>query len=194
MCANQVLTIPSGVINHVYYVTDPAANYDFPEFDKSILSCLASYTNAVTPINTWITGVSDSLGVGKLVEWSTTDEMHVGIYTVTITAEDAICPHNLPAVSSSYTLEVKSQCWIIPIMIDQPDAVFKSPAATYMVDDPMIELEWSDLNVDTFTNPSVDCGPMEFLIKNQDGSTLESTVPPVFTAILDGSLGTPQFL
>ena len=102
----------------MYYVSDPAANYDFPELDKSILSCFASYTNAVTPINTWITGVSDFLGVGKLVGWSTNDEKHVGIYKVTITAEDAICPHNAPAVSTSYTLEVKSQCWIIPITID----------------------------------------------------------------------------
>ena len=92
------------MISQVYYVTDPAANYDFPEFDKSILSCLESYTNAVAPVNTWISGVSDSLGVGKLVGWSTSDEMHVGTYTVTITAADAICPHNLPAVSASYTL------------------------------------------------------------------------------------------
>ena len=99
--------------------------------------------------------------------------------------------------------------------------VFESPALTYKVNGPAIDLEWSDLNVDTFTNPdlewsdlnvdtftnpdfewsdlnvdtftnpSISCGPMEFLIENQDGSMLESTV---FTTILDGSLGASQFL
>lgn len=42
------------------------------------------YTNEVTPVNTWITGVTDYLFDGKIVSWETIDEVNKGLYSVTI--------------------------------------------------------------------------------------------------------------
>ena len=64
----------------------------FPAFTVTQATCTVSYTNAITPVNTWISGVSDNAGLGETVGWSTIDEFNVGFYTITITAADAQCP------------------------------------------------------------------------------------------------------
>ena len=84
---------------------------------------------------------------------------------------------------------MKSQCWLTTITIDGTDAIFPSPTTlTYYVLRPQSDILWSDADVTiSATDPSIDCGPMEFLIVNSaDESAIDTTV---FTATLDGNLG-----
>jgi len=53
-----------------------------------------------------MTGVSDNSGSGNLVGWSTSDELNMGTYTISITAIDATCPY--ATATGSFTLEVMS--------------------------------------------------------------------------------------
>ena len=69
-------------------------------------SCTATYTNSIAPANTWITGVSNSSGSGKVVGWSTSNESNINIYTITITAIDSLCPN--ATATGSFTLDVKT--------------------------------------------------------------------------------------
>ena len=68
-CVNTPLVVPTWV-DQVYYVTDPVGNYDPPPFTVDpICPQTIIHTNAITPANTWITGVTDNAGVGKAVSW-----------------------------------------------------------------------------------------------------------------------------
>ena len=123
------------------------------------------------PVNTWITGVTDNSGVGKLVGWQTSDDSNKGLYEVTITARDATC--YITSVSATYTLDVRSMCQVPPITIDPNDTIFKIPSLIYDVyQQPSGEILWSDTDAQ-IANPTVDCGPIEFEITNLDGTTID---------------------
>ena len=79
VCFHQVFTAPTTDIDQVYYVTNPYADYQFPAFTKTQTTCAESYTNSITPTNSWIT---DSAGVGETVGWQTNDNLNVGFYTI----------------------------------------------------------------------------------------------------------------
>lgn len=113
----------------MYYVTQAYADYTFPDFTESVAGCGMTWTNSISPANSWITGVSDGGGVSATVGWSSTDESHVGTYTITMTATEALCSSGATA-TDTYTLEVRSQCWVSTISIDATDSVFSSPALT----------------------------------------------------------------
>ena len=113
-------------------MTQPLAEYEVPAFGLARPTCPVSYFNSALPVNTWLTGVSDYLGAGKKVGWSTPTETDMGTYTITIMAKDSYCAY--PQFGTmSYTLEVRSQCWVATITIDSPNAVFGSPALTQNV-------------------------------------------------------------
>ena len=100
-CKYRPLILPT-LLDQLYYVTNPLGSYDAPPF-TSEPECPQdiTHTNTVSA-NTWI---NNFLGVGKLVEWQTNEELHVGQYTVTIFAEN-MCQNG----SGSYILDVQSQC------------------------------------------------------------------------------------
>jgi len=75
-------------------------------------------------VNTWITGVSDSNGSGKVVGWSTSTDVNVSVYTITLTAIDSLCPNSTQTGTGTYTLDVKTQCWVTAITIDSANTVF----------------------------------------------------------------------
>ena len=84
VCGTQVFT-PSTGVNQVYYITDSLGSYTFPAFGKSQSGCSETYFNSIST-NSWITGVTDNSGNGETVSWSSSDNNHVGVYTITITA------------------------------------------------------------------------------------------------------------
>ena len=90
-----------------------------------IATCPVSYSNVILPANTWITGVSDNNGVGTTVGWETSDEAHIGYYTVTISGAG---PCTQIPTTNSYILEVASLCKIVPIVIDALDVKFAFPS------------------------------------------------------------------
>lgn len=92
--------------------------------------------------------------------------------------------------STSYTLEVKSLCWVQTITIDSSSAVFASPALTQDVWQPEQSIHWSDADL-TFEYPGVDCGAVAFSVVNQDDSAIDASV---FTAVLSDVLGATQTL
>ena len=190
-CEDQVYT-PSSGVTQIYYVTNPLSEYEIPNFGVSLSSCPVSYFNSAAPVNTWLTGVSDYSGSGKKVGWSTITEAHMGTYTITIDARDSVCQYQATG-TMSYTLEVKSQCWVTTITIDSANAIFGSPALTQNVWQPQTDITWSDGDVTTaVVDPAVDCGAMEFSIVNSaDDSAIDSAV---FTATLDSNLGATQTL
>ena len=67
-CSNQVYT-PSTGTNQIYYVTDPLTEYEISNFGVTRSDCPVAYENSVAPLNTWLTGITDYLGVGKKVGW-----------------------------------------------------------------------------------------------------------------------------
>lgn len=189
-CLHQVFTAPTTATDQVYYVTNAYSDYQYPAFTKTHPSCTETYTNSILPVNTWITGVSDNAGDGSLVGWSTTDDTLVGLYTVTITADDATCPYYVTDVQASYTLDVKSLCYVTPITIDSLNAVFVSSALTQDVWEPSKDLTWSDGDV-SISDLTVDCGAVGFSLENQDATALDATV---FTATLSQTVGSTQTL
>ena len=140
ICKHQVFTAPTTATDQVYYVTDPYADYQYPAFTKSVAACTETYTNSIAPVNTWITGVSDNSGAGSLVGWSTNNESDLGIYTITINVDDAECPAYVTDVQASYTLDVKSLCWVTAITIDSLTAIFTSPVLTQDVWQPSSDM------------------------------------------------------
>ena len=86
-CDGQVYT-PSTGVDQIYYVTNPLAEYEVADFGLSKPSCPVAYYNSASPVNTWLTGVSDYSGSGKKVGWSTLTETDVGTYTITILANN----------------------------------------------------------------------------------------------------------
>ena len=87
LCANEVITAPA-LVNQSYIITTAYADYAAPNWTVIPASCAIGdldYTNEVTPVNTWITGVYDNLGAGKVVGWQSFDEIDKGQYVVSIT-------------------------------------------------------------------------------------------------------------
>lgn len=83
LCISAVFTPSPLMTDQNYIVSDVYSAFTTPEFSSSIVSCSATYTNAISPSNGWMT---DSGGSGRVVGWYTTDELDMGTYTVTITA------------------------------------------------------------------------------------------------------------
>ena len=85
------------------------------------------YENSVST-NTFITGISDNLGVGKLVEWYTANPVDIGQYTVTITASVSCS-----VGQSSYVLDVVLDCSALVItpstLVDQEYIITDSAMA-----------------------------------------------------------------
>ena len=115
--------------NVEYFVTDPYDDIWYTKFDKSINNCAEEYVNEISPLNTWITGITDNDGESRNVGWESQSDLHIGTYEVKITVNDALC-YTAPPVSATYTLEVKSQCWVVDIVIDPTDTIFKFPSIT----------------------------------------------------------------
>lgn len=44
-CVAQVFTVPASWLDHIYYLSSPLTEYDFPAFTESIPSCTEVYTN-----------------------------------------------------------------------------------------------------------------------------------------------------
>ena len=95
-CDDQAYT-PSIGVNQIYYVTDPLSEYEVPDFGLTRPTCPVAYYNSALAMNTWLTGISDYSGDGKLVGWKTITESDMGIYTITILARDPVAAitHNL---------------------------------------------------------------------------------------------------
>ena len=68
-CKGIPLTAPT-FTDQTYYIRNVLGDYDAPAFpvDPTCGDSLVTYTNSVS-LNTFITSVSDNLGVGKLVGW-----------------------------------------------------------------------------------------------------------------------------
>ena len=109
------------------------------------------------PTNTWITGVSDNGGLGRTVSWQTDTEANKGLYTVEVKAQ-GICS---PPIAVTYTLDVKSQCFVRPFLFDQNTPVFTVPALSTNIYDPNPAiLTWTDTQV----FQDLICGPGEYSI------------------------------
>lgn len=179
-CYNEVLTPPT-LIDQTYIITTPYADYDPPVWDIVPATCnFIDYTNEVMPVNTWITGVSDNLGIDKIVGWYTIDEINKGQYTVTITAK-SLCS----VVPDSYLLDVLSQCWVDPYELDFADAIFGFPSLIQNVWQPASTITW-DSTVVEITVAGINCGLATFTITNADDTPID---PTLFTETLSPTGG-----
>lgn len=84
------IIVPSPIVDQSYIITTPLGFYEVSQWTLNDAACNAAfpdwtYYNEITPLNTWITGVTDFGGIGRRVEWETFDEANKGVYTVTIT-------------------------------------------------------------------------------------------------------------
>lgn len=170
-CADEVFSAPV-LVDQTYIITTPYADYDPPEWLMTPDTCIVPYiyTNQVTPVNTWITGVSDNLGDGKIVGWFSTEETHKGEYNVSILAKS-----QCSKVEASYTLEVLSQCWVDPYDIDFSDTVFGFPALIQNVWQPASTLTWDSTKVE-ITVAGIDCGLATFTITNADDTPIDAEI------------------
>ena len=93
------------------------------------------YSNSIS-LNDWITGFTDSNGLGKVVAWQTDNEDKKALYTVTIYA------HNTCQWSQvSYDLSVESLCNVQDLTLATS---FASPALVQNVWEPENSLFWDD--------------------------------------------------
>ena len=89
------------------------------------------HSNSVSPVNTWLTGLTDNLGVGKLISWQTNDEINVAVHTVTISATN-VCQVG----AETYILDVQSACKVQNIDLDVSNLIFTLPALTTSIWEP----------------------------------------------------------
>ena len=102
-------------------MTSPYASYVIPPFTYSDPLCSGheEFTNVVTPVNNWISGISDNGGKGSLVGWQTNIETKVGVYEIAI--NNFI---GCKRTTVNYKLNVLTQCLITPITIDSKNIIF----------------------------------------------------------------------
>ena len=141
------------------------------------------HSNSVSPVNTWLTGLTDNLGVGKLISWQTNDEINVAVHTVTISATN-VCQVG----AQTYILDVQSACKVQNIDLDVSNLIFTLPALTTSIWEPSQFIMWDD----TVVSPQhidIDCGPYLFELVMKDGTPVDTSVftldDPLDTQSLD---------
>ena len=186
-CETPTLTA-SSLSNAVYVIyTAAQTTSQFASFLQSPSYCPVSYSMSVSPALPAADAAAISFDVtNRRFTFLSTNQALEKLFTITVTC---LTPTGA-ATSSSFTFTVDFQDPCTPMTIDSGDTVFKTPAMTYNVWQTSQSITWTDALVVT-SNPSFDCGAVQFTIVNSDNTAIDTSV---FTATLTATKGSTQTL